>query len=405
MQILLPLVPSAAPTAVTLHGSHTTLTPAASNPYSGQLNGAISQHDLTAVVFPALGVAFTMTLNDPATTGTNKALISALIDVGSGSNPADPSCKAGSNGCKNADGSCSYSGDGVIGGCEIANSPVGAAFKPDIQLFAADGVTYGREAERGQQSAQRIFGRPQLRADVGVVLKQWSAKGEGREMSDEKSKKRTPAELDEFAAHSGLALSERFRRFWLEQVDDYAGKLIGGLPSYTSDTQLKLRFKKPSFDLFEENEISRDENPGRVPLATLADESQFLAVDAVAADGPVTMWEHEDGQFKPVAPSLDAFLGKLVSKGTVPPIKQLKSAYKKASALNDANQNAEALALLEPAIAQFAAVAESEDDQEPLADTTTASSASSIKILEAASTTPSPPTRRAWPAKLRPRPP
>jgi len=107
-------------------------------------------------------------------------------------------------------------------------------------------------------------------------------------MTEDKSKKRTPEQLAKFGEKHGLELSARFVRFWTDEVDDYKGTKLGGLPGYTKDTLLKVSFKRPSFELFEENEVELDDMlatfAARVARALGADRATLWLIDAASGD-------------------------------------------------------------------------------------------------------------------------
>jgi hypothetical protein len=111
----------------------------------------------------------------------------------------------------------------------------------------------------------------------------------------------------------GRLLPERYRRFVESgQIKDYRGLWCGGLPGYDPAAAFKVAFPEPGFSLFEEHEIDRAQHPDRLPLCSLGKEPQFLSV-ALQGECPVEMWDHETGQFRPFAASIDEFLKKNLS--------------------------------------------------------------------------------------------
>jgi hypothetical protein len=114
--------------------------------------------------------------------------------------------------------------------------------------------------------------------------------------------------LDALEKTLGRALPPRYRLFAEgTQIKDYRGLWCAGLPGYDPKAAFKVKFPEPGFSLFEEQEVERKNHPDHLPLCSLDKEPQFLAVK-LDPDCPVEMWEHETGQFRPYAPSLDAFL-------------------------------------------------------------------------------------------------
>ena len=107
-------------------------------------------------------------------------------------------------------------------------------------------------------------------------------------------------------------LPKRLENFYKNnEAKKYQGKEVSKLPGYTAQTKLKVKFVKQGFELFEENGINQELNQKLAPLAKLVGEEQFLTVNIKNPKCPVSMWEHENGKFYPVAPSLDIFLKRL----------------------------------------------------------------------------------------------
>jgi hypothetical protein len=121
---------------VTLHGAHLQYTVSAGGLMKGQINGAIPNAEVQSTMVPAIATSLTarVTANP---TSSNSMQILAIFDTGG---TADPAC---SNTCKNPDGSCAVANDKKIDTCEVGtNSIIKNVLAPDVQLFAADGVTY-----------------------------------------------------------------------------------------------------------------------------------------------------------------------------------------------------------------------------------------------------------------------
>lgn len=143
------------------------------------------------------------------------------------------------------------------------------------------------------------------------------------------------------------------------------GKFCYGLPHYDVSSKMKFDLVElGDMELFEENEVDADEWTGWIPFATLGSEAQFLAIHT-EAPYRVGMWEHENGKIYDVWASLDDFTGRvLASKKDKTPYELLDKVMDKASKLVDDDKDAEALALLEPAIAKLPTVStDKHDDQ------------------------------------------
>jgi hypothetical protein len=156
-QISLPLVPMADPLPLTVYGSHLEYTYTAAG-ISGQLNGAIKKTDIDTKVIPRVANILESKIKTDAAgsglTATDKQILKLFDDGGTsggdmscpatavpGGTPA-PGCKNPSYALDNA-GGCAKAGDGIIEECEIANSnTIQTVLQPDVQLFAADGVTW-----------------------------------------------------------------------------------------------------------------------------------------------------------------------------------------------------------------------------------------------------------------------
>jgi hypothetical protein len=128
------------------------------------------------------------------------------------------------------------------------------------------------------------------------------------------------------------------------------GRYCYGLPHYQISVKLKVKLAKT--DLFEENEVSREDNEGWQPFAELVGEPQFLAIQTAAPYG-VGMWEHEDGKIHEVWPSFAEFVQRLVDKKDKTPFEKLEKNLEKAGKLITADKYEEALALMEPVMASM----------------------------------------------------
>lgn len=132
-----------------------------------------------------------------------------------------------------------------------------------------------------------------------------------------------------------LALSERYRRFLLEERAGL-GRRFAVLPTYRG--AMPVWFEGPGLESFfhdggpgaghpSASEAALGGASGWVPLATLGDdEPQFLAVRAGEPACPVAMWEHETGAFVRCASTLDGFLAGLATtaRAARPPTSTVK---------------------------------------------------------------------------------
>lgn len=103
---------------------------------------------------------------------------------------------------------------------------------------------------------------------------------------------------------------------FLEKIESYNGKTTHGFMGYEEDEPLVVNFTTPwlleEVEVFEDNDIDREENPTLVPLLQIdPHEANFLLVDVGQDACPVVIWEHETGEFEEISPSLKEFLAKL----------------------------------------------------------------------------------------------
>jgi hypothetical protein len=121
--IKLPLVPNATPVTLNVIGAHLQFTRGADGKITGgQLHGAIKNTDVQGDIIPNVAMLLTQKINDPAG-GATATQIENIFDVG---------------GCPGA-----MAKDKRIDPCEVANSGlIKNVLAPDVQMFAADGVTY-----------------------------------------------------------------------------------------------------------------------------------------------------------------------------------------------------------------------------------------------------------------------
>lgn len=105
-------------------------------------------------------------------------------------------------------------------------------------------------------------------------------------------------------------------RAFLEAMESYNGKKIHGFMGFEADDPLTVQFTTPwlleEVEVFDDNDISREDNPTLVPLLQIdPHEANFLLTDVGQDACPVVMWEHETGKFEEISPSLEAFLARL----------------------------------------------------------------------------------------------
>jgi hypothetical protein len=156
--ISLPLVPTADPLPLTVYGAHVEYTYSPTG-LTGTLNGAIRKTDIDQQVIPKLADIFNtriqVDLTGSGLTATDKQILKVFDDggVGKGDSTCPSTAVAGGTpmpACRNHTfpginnpGRCAKAGDKVIDECEVASSPIiPVVFQPDVQLFAADGVTW-----------------------------------------------------------------------------------------------------------------------------------------------------------------------------------------------------------------------------------------------------------------------
>jgi hypothetical protein len=130
-------------------------------------------------------------------------------------------------------------------------------------------------------------------------------------------------------------------------------RYVYGLPHYGLNEKMKITLVKlGDTDVFDENDIDVDENPTWLPFATFKDEPQFLAI-GTQAPYPVSMWEHENGQFYTVWETFDDFVAKVIDKKDKTPFEKLEKQLEKISDLVEKDAHADALGLIGPIMAQF----------------------------------------------------
>ena len=115
----------------------------------------------------------------------------------------------------------------------------------------------------------------------------------------------------ELDAHNIPPVYTRF----LQNVDSYSGKSAWGFLGTTPEEPMEMDFHNEGLleivEMFDDNDIDRNDYPDLVPLARFPNEGNFLLVDLAEESCPVMMWEHETGEFEEVSPSLEAFLSTL----------------------------------------------------------------------------------------------
>ncbi len=115
---------------------------------------------------------------------------------------------------------------------------------------------------------------------------------------------------------------------------EYKGTFVTGLPGDDPSSAVKLRFDDREMldreTFFDDHDIDLTSATSIYPLATLKDAPQFLALDISVRECPVLVWEHETGEFTPIAQSLKAFVGSLLTKEAVQEIRKRKRAAESA---------------------------------------------------------------------------
>jgi tetratricopeptide (TPR) repeat protein len=128
------------------------------------------------------------------------------------------------------------------------------------------------------------------------------------------------------------------------------GRYVYGLPHYGLNNKMKFHLLElGDMGLFEENEIDVDEHPHWIPFAMFKDEPQFLAI-GTQAPYPVSMWEHEDGNFYTVWETFDDFVSKVIDKKDKTPFEKLEKQLEKIGDLVEKDAYGDALGMLEPII-------------------------------------------------------
>lgn len=101
------------------------------------------------------------------------------------------------------------------------------------------------------------------------------------------------------------------KHFALRPQQRYKGMRAPALPSFSSPAELKF-YARPPRALFAQNEIDEHKYAAFVPFASIPGHAEFLIADTSSPGLPVLMWEHEAGEFEPVATNLSGFLETLV---------------------------------------------------------------------------------------------
>lgn len=88
-----------------------------------------------------------------------------------------------------------------------------------------------------------------------------------------------------------------------------------------NDPLITVRFRDPAF-----YPPSRSKKPRPVPMATLQSRSfdgqEFLAIDLSTPSGAVSLWQHGDGRFVPIADSFESFLAGLIPPDAKAPMEE-----------------------------------------------------------------------------------
>jgi internalin A len=150
-----------------------------------------------------------------------------------------------------------------------------------------------------------------------------------------------------------VTLPPRLVEFFKNEADAMSGSRMWDLPYYSADSTVKLKFASKNLDEMWD-EATGDYDDLRLethfPIARAGDESQFVTVDLTNPALPVSFFDPESGPHLH-DDSFDAFLAKLLKKGEKTPFEKMQKAYDKASKLQEDDKYAEALAIIEPAMA------------------------------------------------------
>jgi hypothetical protein len=140
----LPILFGAQTTPSHLYGAHLQFTRVGDNLMKGQINGAMKESDVQNNMIPAIAVLLTQRVQANPNTPTSMQLLN-IFDTGGKPLPGDgcnTTCKNHAPGAADFN-QCAIAGDGIISTCEVAtNSIIKNVLAPDVQMFAADGVTY-----------------------------------------------------------------------------------------------------------------------------------------------------------------------------------------------------------------------------------------------------------------------
>jgi hypothetical protein len=123
VSLQLPLVAGAAPVELKIIGAHIQFKVSSGKITGGQINGAIRSTDVTNTIIPNVANLLDQRVTANPTGSTEKQILQ-IFDIG----------------CPGMD---NLKGDGHIATCEVStNSIIKNVLNADVQMFAADGVTY-----------------------------------------------------------------------------------------------------------------------------------------------------------------------------------------------------------------------------------------------------------------------
>ena len=156
--------------------------------------------------------------------------------------------------------------------------------------------------------------------------------------------------FEAFEAEVGLELPERYRRFFTSgQYRKFSGCVLFDLPRDPEGTGVRVEFLGPRdrpFDLLMENDISRDDYPGWVPLGRLEEQSRFLAADVTSPKCPIGVLVSGDLKVQRLADNLDDFLASLVPDNQADLADLLDRTLGRADVLLEGERFEEAMAVL-----------------------------------------------------------
>jgi tetratricopeptide (TPR) repeat protein len=162
-----------------------------------------------------------------------------------------------------------------------------------------------------------------------------------------------PFDIEAFEAENEVVLPRRLRRLYADdEAAHHAGRHVANLPMAGDSTQ-EVRFDEPSFEPFDDNDMSREQHPGVVPFASFDGESSFLVV-GLEEPCPVSYCNTASASLIELAASLDEFLADLREPGARVRPNDPEYAFSLAVAADHAGNPDEALAYADHVFAHVA---------------------------------------------------